>query len=330
MNLRHFISVSILCFLLTSTVFAEEAADRFHAVVNRMVDAINELDYPGIQKDFDRVMLEEFPLEESKPFFSNMLNSAGKIKYLDAPRLVPPNKAIFPAHFERELIDITIVLNEKNKISGLWFLAHTASIPVPEKHSSVLELPFGGQWLTFWGGDTKKQNQHHDVHNQKYAFDFVKIDKSGKTHKNKGEENEDYFAFAQNVLAPGDGVVTDVINGVRDNSPGSLNPYSGLGNAVIIKHRELEISVLAHFKQNSIRVNVGDKVKKGQVLGLCGNSGNSSEPHIHYHLQNTPIIQEGLGRKCFFENVALTKNGKEESKARHSPVKGEVVWNDTE
>jgi hypothetical protein len=330
MNLRHFISTVLLFCLLTGTVFAEEAADRFHVVVDRMVDAINKLDYPGIQKDFDRIMLEEFPLEESKPFFRKMLNRSGKIKYLDAPLLVPPNKAIFPAHFEREFIDITIVLNEQNKISGLWFLAHTASIPVPEKHSSLLELPFQGQWMTFWGGDTKKQNIHHDVFNQKYAFDFVKIDKNGKTHKNKGEENEDYLAFAQNVLAPGDGIVTDVINGVRDNTPGSLNPYSALGNAVIIKHRELEISVLAHFKQNSIRVKVGDRVRQGQILGLCGNSGNSSEPHIHYHLQNTPIIQEGSGIKCSFENIALTKNGKEESKARYSPVKGEVVWKDTE
>jgi hypothetical protein len=295
-----------------------------------MVDAINKKDYPRIEKDFGKIMLDAFPLEKSEPFFKNLMTNAGRIERLDTPHLVPPNQAIFPAHFERAVLDIKIVLDEQNKIIGLWFLPHTPEIPVPKKNSAMLGLPFEGQWMVIWGGDKKEQNQHHDVPNQKYAFDLLRVDKNGKTHKTDGKKNEDYFAFGQKVLAPADGVVTGVIRGVRDNAPGSMNPYSALGNAVIIKHRKHEVSVLAHFKQNSIPVEVGDKVKKGQTIGLCGNSGNSSEPHIHYHLQNTPIIQDGRGIKCFFEKVIVTRDGKEQSNERYSPVKGDIVRSKTE
>lgn len=309
------------------TAIAEEPTPRIKVVVDRMVDAINKQDYPRIQQDFGKVMLDAFPLKKSKPFFKNLIANYGKIKRLDSPRLVPPNQAIFPAHFEKAILDIKIVLDGQDRIIGLWFLPHTPAISVPEKHSTVLGLPFEGQWLVFWGGDTKKLNQHHGVPNQKYAFDFPRIDRNGNTHKNEGKKNEDYFAFGQKVLAPADGVVTDVIRGVRDNTPGSMNPYSALGNAVIVKHREHEVSVIAHLKQNSIQVKVGDKVKSGQVLGLCGNSGNSSEPHIHYHLQNTPIVQDGTGIKCVFSSIAVSKDDKTRLEKTYSPIKNDIVEN---
>ena len=60
--------------------------------------------------------------------------------------------------------------------------------------------------------------------------------------------------------------------------PKRYYPYSALGNAIFIQHRKNEISVLAHLKLNSIRVKVGDKVDVGDLLGLCGNSGNSHSP----------------------------------------------------
>jgi murein DD-endopeptidase MepM/ murein hydrolase activator NlpD len=72
-------------------------------------------------------------------------------------------------------------------------------------------------------------------------------------------------------------------------------------------------------------VKVGDKVKRGQVIGLCGNSGNSSEPHLHYHLQNTPIIQDGTGIKCYYQKVIVLENGKKQSKTNYSPIKGETI-----
>jgi hypothetical protein len=308
-----------------ATARGAETADRFDNVVNRMVQAINAENYEGIQQDFGQVLLDAFPLDKSTPFFKNLVGQSGKIQRLDPPRLVPPDQAVFAAHFERAILDIKVVLDEQDKIIGLWFLPHVPTIPVPDRHLTTLGLPFKGEWLVFWGGDTKELNQHHDVPNQSFAFDFLVIDSAGKTHKGDGELNEDYFAFGQPVLAPADGHVTDVITGVRDNAPGSMNPYSALGNTVIVEHREHEVSVLAHFKQGSICVKPGDDVKRGQVLGLCGNSGNSSEPHIHFHLQNTPIIQDGTGMRCLFDRMTVTGDGESESKTNYSPVKGDIV-----
>jgi hypothetical protein len=303
----------------------QKPTDRFDKVVNRMVKAINESDYPGIAADFGKIMRDAFPMEQLKPFFQNLSAQLGKIEKLDPPRFVPPMTAIYPAHFERGLLDIRIVLDNEDKIIGLLFLPHTADIPIPKKHETTLSLPFKGNWLVLWGGDTKELNQHHDVPNQRFAFDFVVSDRAGKTHKGQGESNEDYYAFGKEILAPRDGIVTDVIQGVRDNVPGSMNGYSALGNAVFIQHREHEVSILAHLKHGSIKVKVGDKIKRGQVIALCGNSGNSSEPHLHYHLQNTPIIQDGTGIKVRFDKVAVTRGGKKQTKRNYSPIKADTI-----
>jgi len=323
--MRKFIFLVICAFSLAPIFAEDKPISRFEKVVNKMVKAINEADYPGIQADFSKIMLDAFPLEKLTPFFKSLSAVYGKIQKLGQPRYTPPNQTVFPAHFERGVLDIKIVLDDQDKIIGLWFLPHTADIPVPEKHETNLSLPFKGRWLVFWGGDTKELNLHHDAPNQKFAFDFLGVDEKGNTRKDQAQVNEDYFAFGREVLAPADGNVTDVINGIRDNISGSMNPYSALGNAVFIKHREHEISVLAHLKLDSITVKVGDKVKMGQTIGLCGNSGNSSEPHLHYHLQNTPIIQDGTGIKCYFQKVIVLKDGKEQLKIDYSPIKGDIV-----
>lgn len=109
--------------------------------------------------------------------------------------------------------------------------------------------------------------------------------------------------------------------------PGSMNPYSALGNAVFIKHRDNEVSIIAHLKQGSICVKAGDKIAQGQLIGLCGNSGNSSEPHIHYHLQNTAIIQDGTGIKCVFSNIIVSRDNKTRIEEAYSPIKNDIVEN---
>ncbi len=324
MNPRRWLVMGIVA-LLAAAGLAQDPAERYVKVVGRMVEAINAGDYPGTQRDFSKIMLDAFPLEKAEPFFKDLVANYGKITRLGPPRLTPPNQAVFPAFFERTVLDIRIILDHEDQIVGLWFNPHMADIPVPESHATVLRLPFAGRWQVVWGGDTRELNQHHDVTNQRYAFDFLGTDEQGKSYKNDGSRNEDYYAFGREILAPADGVVTDVIEGVRDNQPGSMNPYSAVGNAVFVRHRDYEVSVFAHFQQGSIRVRAGDAVKAGQVLGLCGNSGNSSEPHLHYHLQNTSVIQEGTGIKCFFDKVILTRGGKTLAERRCSPIKGDLV-----
>jgi len=323
--MRKLVISLFLLFVAGLALGGQAAADRFKKVMNRMVKAINEGDYAGTGKDFAQNMEDFFPLEKREPFFKNLSAQYGKIRKLDESRLVAPGQAIFVAHCKRGKLDITVWLDGKDRIISLLFLPHKPDIPAPEKHETKLSLPFKGKWLVFWGGDTKELNIHHDTPNQRFAFDFVGVDEHGKSRGGEGKSNQDYFAFGRDVLAPADGVVTDAIDGVRDNEPGSMNPYSALGNAVFIQHREREVSVLAHLKLGSIKVKVGDKVKKGQVIALCGNSGNSSEPHLHYHLQNTPVIQDGTGIKCYFGKVIVMDGGDKKAKVNYSPIKGEIV-----
>ncbi|MGI0016990.1 MAG: M23 family metallopeptidase, partial [Nitrososphaera sp.] len=140
-------------------------------------------------------------------------------------------------------------------------------------------MPFKGEWFVLWGGDTKDLNQHHNNLAQKYAFDFVKVNRKGRTYHKSSKHNKNYYCFGTEIISPARGTVVQVVDGVDDNVPGYRNGYWLIGNAVIIKHSEKLHSLLAHFKQNTIAVKPGDKVKSGDFLGLCGNSGNSTEPH---------------------------------------------------
>ena len=79
----------------------------------------------------------------------------------------------------------------------------------------------------------------------------------------------------------------------------------------------------AHFQRGSVAVKAGDRVQRGQLVGKCGNSGNSSEPHLHYQLQHSAIFQDALGIKCVFDKVPLVRDGT--VKSNYSPVKGDVI-----
>ncbi|ODV56416.1 M23 family metallopeptidase [Lysinibacillus sp. UBA5990] len=151
-----------------------------------------------------------------------------------------------------------------------------------------LHLPFRDEWFVFWGGTNKLVNYHYEFENQRYAYDFV-IMNENRSYKSDPTLNESYFAFGKEYLAPADGVVVSMENNVEDNRPvGTFNEEQPLGNYVILDHGNEEFSYLVHFKHQSIVVKQGDKVKQGDLLGLVGNSGNSSEPHIHFHVADSP------------------------------------------
>jgi len=84
-----------------------------------------------------------------------------------------------------------------------------------------------------------------------------------------------------------------------------------------------EFILFAHFKNHTIAVKEGQKVKKGQLLGLCGNTGNSSEPHLHFHIENMENMNVATGVKCYFDNIfvnGLLKND-------YSPIKNDKIKN---
>lgn len=175
-----------------------------------------------------------------------------------------------------------------------------------------------------WGGDTKELNYHVESQAQKNAFDIVIKDAKGNSFKTDGKTNEDYYAFGKEIIAPCDGQIVLVVDGVKDNKPGELNPIYIPGNTVILKTANNEYLFFAHFKQHSIKVTEGEQVKQGQVLGLCGNSGNSSEPHLHFHIQNVENMNVATGVKCYFDKIIV--NGQE--RTDYSPIKNDKIKNE--
>lgn len=302
--------------------FAQDT-ESYSKVANRLVELINAADYPAVEVLFNQQMSAAFPLEKTTQFLRGLTEQFGKIQKLDA--LQPKGDAmVFRAPCERGVLAITLALDDESKIARLLFKPQNASSAIAAtKQLTKLSLPFKGKWLVFWGGDTKTLNHHHDVPAQRFAFDIVGLDENGNTHRGDGTKNEDYFCFGREIYAPADGVVVEAIDGVRDNTPGSMNPYCLVGNCVVIQHRTNEFSVLAHLRRGSVAVKAGDHLQRGQLLGTCGNSGNSSEPHLHFHLQDSAIFQDALGIKCHFEKVSLGSDGT--TKLNYSPVKGDAI-----
>jgi len=183
-----------------------------------------------------------------------------------------------------------------------------------------LFLPFDGEWYVFWGGRTVGQNRHAKVQCQRFAYDFLVL-RQGKSSGGSGEANTDYYCFGLPVYAPGDGTVVQAEDDVPDNLPGILNARQLLGNHVILDHGNGEFSFLVHLKGGSVRVRTGDRVHAGDMIGECGNSGHSSEAHLHYHLQTAPVLAAGEGLPAQF--VDYIANAKKVGCGE--PVAGETI-----
>ena len=146
--------------------------------------------------------------------------------------------------------------------------------------------PFFGEWYVSQGYDGGITH----LDEWKYALDFVVTDDLQKTFRLPGLQLGDFYCYNLPVLAPAYGTVWEVQDGIIDNLIGDVDVLQNWGNTIIIKHSEYLYSKLSHLKPGSIKVKVGDWVKKGDIIASCGSSGRSPEPHLHFQLQATPFI----------------------------------------
>ena len=145
-----------------------------------------------------------------------------------------------------------------------------------------------GKYVIVQGGSTVALNYHGFVEEQRYALDIVKMSWGRRASGIFPPENDKYYVWGDSVFSVCKGVVTMVVDSFDDGSPSltrfdTINPA---GNHLIIKCNEGFSVLFAHFQRNSIFVERGDTVTKGMFLGLVGNSGNSTEPHLHIHAFN--------------------------------------------
>jgi hypothetical protein len=145
-----------------------------------------------------------------------------------------------------------------------------------------IRVPADGPLKVGWGGDTLATNYHAATPDQRWAYDLLV-----EPYAHGSERLEDYGCYGIPVLAPISGLVTLAHDGEPDAVPGviSNNFLAPAGNHVVIKLETGTYLLIAHLKPGSILVKPGDTVTEGQKIGECGNSGNTSEPHIHIHHQ---------------------------------------------
>lgn len=196
------------------------------------------------------------------------------------------------------------------RLVGLMLILAVALAPLafrhyPSSHTGEIgqvhfRLPLDGPILVGWGGDKLNGNYHTRYPDQRWAYDLL-VTKNGKTHSGDGTQYDDYYCYGLPVLAPTDGEVVSVLDGMRDTplqSSGVVTPAGG--NQVILKVAPGQYLFLCHLQRDSIAVREKDKVSRGQVLARVGNSGNTSEPHLHIHLQDTPKLHLGEGIPLYF------------------------------
>lgn len=315
--------------IILLTTFANFAFGQTEKIANKSVADSFEMNYNAGNFDvifscFSTEMQTALPLDKTKEFLTGLKTQAGKITKRQFVKY-EKTYASYKTNFERALFAVNISVDNNSKINGLLVKPFKESnLPKLARNTTKLILPFKDEWTVIWGGDTKELNYHVESEAQKNAFDFVITNEKGKSNMTGGKTNDDYYAFGKDLIAPCDGEVVLVVDGVKDNVPGILNPVYVPGNTVIIKTQNNEFLFFAHFKQHSIVVKQGQIIKQGQLLGLCGNSGNSSEPHLHFHIQNVEDMNSATGVKCYFDKIQV--NG--QTKIDYSPIQKEKVINE--
>jgi Peptidase family M23 len=223
--------------------------------------------------------------------------------------------------------------------------------PDPDRPPVVLSLPFHGTWLA--RNSPARRVPSHGTHflGQSFAIDFVAVDGRRRTAAVRdwrtllaAEPPERFYAFGRPILAPASGRVVAVGDGEPDQpahrSPLTAVPYlltqgsrlrRGLaavtGNHVILALDEGPYVAMVHLGAGSIQVAPGDAVTVGQQLATCGNSGNTTQPHLHIQVMDSLELLDASGLPMAFRDYRASKRGEDRPRdvSQGVPANREVV-----
>lgn len=192
----------------------------------------------------------------------------------------------------------------------------------PLSYAIRFHLPFRGRWTCTQGLD----GEHTHQGPWRHAFDFQIVDADGHEYCGSPDELTDYHCYKLPVLAAAAGLVVKIENDIADNPVGRMNLVQNWGNVVVLQHGLGIYSLVAHLARRSIKVKEGQQVVQGELLGLCGNSGRSPTPHIHFHLQGTPNLGANTLPISFCDVVLAVSIGERLDISR-VPGQGDVCRN---
>ncbi len=190
------------------------------------------------------------------------------------------------------------------------YITHHFKLPDPVNTSLTMQyiLPFKEDWVAVNGGMEKSLSHSWGIVTQRYAYDFLMLDDKGNSFEGEKTQLHSYYCYEKEIIAPADGVVVEIGDKRREskifgNGQVDIGVKDIRGNYIIIKHGTKEYSLLGHLIPGSIKVQEGDRVKAGQELARCGNSGNSSEPHLHFQLQDGKSFFFSAGLPITFNHI---------------------------
>ena len=182
---------------------------------------------------------------------------------------------------------------------GAERVSEGAAVRIPKTKPVSIAPPLRGDGWVAANGPSNDDHHHRTsvlsvngapFIGQRFAVDWMKLGDDGRIFRGRGKHNSDYPCYGQELLAVADGVVADARDGIPENNPLTVERAVPMtigtlaGNYVVLKIGEKRYAFYAHLIPGSLRVKIGDRVKRGEVLGLLGNSGNSDAPHLHFHL----------------------------------------------
>lgn len=194
------------------------------------------------------------------------------------------------------------------------FLAASIVLRQAAPKAVHLEFPLrDGIFYVAHGGSISALNQHHGSESQRFALDITALTWLGARATGISPRMlERYRVFARPVHSPCSGTVTAVVSDLPDQIPGQMAREHFAGNHVVIRQTESDTYVgLAHLMQGTIVVQAGEQVRAGQYLARVGNSGNTSEPHLHIHAKkggDPHSMLDGRGVPMLFNGRWLIRN----------------------
>jgi urea transporter/murein DD-endopeptidase MepM/ murein hydrolase activator NlpD len=183
-------------------------------------------------------------------------------------------------------------------------------------------LPFWGEWTVSQGYNGKYTHKGE----WSKAVDFVLVDDTLSTHGVVSNQCGNFYCYNKPIVAPADGMVVEIVDNIDDNEPGKVNTTQNWGNTIIIKHLNDLFTQMSHIRPGSFKVQKGDMIKRGDMVALCGNSGRSPEPHLHFQAQITSLIGAKTLEYPFAYYLQKTSD-KHQLKSFTVPSEGDVISN---
>lgn len=279
----------LILLLVAGTSYADEAATARLLV---------EGNYVAIERSFTPEMAKAIPPGTLAKLFGELNRERGKVKECKVA-----NPGLLRCSVEKPPgIEINLSFTGE-QIAGLRLKDQVELRDLPPSKTR-LRPPFAGTF-TAMNANRDESNPHYRNPNQRHAVDWVITDAQGNTFTGNAKRLASYYTYGKSALAVAAGKVVMIVDGVPEQPIGKMDKYNVAGNQVAIEIAPSEFAFYAHLQPGSIRVKVGDVVSTGQPIGLVGNSGNTTEPHLHFQISTRPSLTDAEAMPAQYPDVIL-------------------------